>query len=135
MMSAPSCARRTACERPWPRAAPVMNATLPSSLAIGLLPSEHWPLTTRMVSVAADKILGGSGRAVSGRVAGKVIAITGAASGLGEATARLMAAEGARVVLADIQDERGTALAEELGGGARYVHCDVTSEAGVAAVV
>src|SRR3954447_23320912 len=45
-----------------------------------------------------------------------------------------MAAEGAQIVLADIQDERGEALAAELGGGARYVHCDVTSEADVAGV-
>jgi len=72
---------------------------------------------------------------MSGRVAGKVVAITGAASGLGEATARLMAAEGASVVLADIQDDRGAQLAAELGGGARYVHCDVTSEPDVAGVV
>jgi NAD(P)-dependent dehydrogenase (short-subunit alcohol dehydrogenase family) len=72
---------------------------------------------------------------VSGRVAGKVVAITGAASGLGEATARLMAAEGARVVLADIQDDRGERLAAELGDGARYVRCDVTSEPQVAGVV
>ncbi|WP_448624272.1 glucose 1-dehydrogenase [Geodermatophilus sp. URMC 64] len=72
---------------------------------------------------------------MSGRVAGKVVAITGAASGLGEATARLMAAEGATVVLADIQDDRGERLAGELGGGARYVHCDVTSEPAVAGVV
>src|SRR3954454_16646246 len=67
-------------------------------------------------------------------MAGKVVAVTGAASGLGEASARLLAAEGAHVVLADIQDERGEALAAELGGGARYVHCDVTSEADVAGV-
>jgi len=72
---------------------------------------------------------------VSGRVAGKVVAITGAASGLGEATARLMAAEGARVVLADIQDDRGERLAAELGDDARYVRCDVTSEPQVAGVV
>ena len=70
---------------------------------------------------------------MSGRVAGKVVAITGAASGLGEATARLMAGEGAHVVLADIQDERGRVLAAEVGG--RFVRCDVTSEADVAAVV
>jgi NAD(P)-dependent dehydrogenase (short-subunit alcohol dehydrogenase family) len=75
------------------------------------------------------------GSAVSGRVAGKVVAVTGAASGLGEATARLMAAEGARVVLADIQDERGQRLAAELGSEARYVHCDVTRESDVAGVV
>jgi len=72
---------------------------------------------------------------VSGRVAGMVVAVTGAASGLGEATARLMAAEGARVVLADIQDERGQRLAAELGSEARYVHCDVTRESDVAGVV
>jgi NAD(P)-dependent dehydrogenase (short-subunit alcohol dehydrogenase family) len=72
---------------------------------------------------------------VSGRVAGKVVAITGAASGLGEATARLMAAEGARVVLADIQDDRGERLAAELGDDVRYVRCDVTSEQEVAGLV
>lgn len=70
-----------------------------------------------------------------GRVSGKVVAITGAASGLGEATARLMHAEGALVLLADIQDERGQQVAEELGERARYVHCDVTSESEVADVV
>jgi NAD(P)-dependent dehydrogenase (short-subunit alcohol dehydrogenase family) len=68
-------------------------------------------------------------------MAGKVVAITGAASGLGEATARLMAAEGARVVLADIQDDRGEQLVAELGDGARYVRCDVTSEPDVAGLV
>jgi NAD(P)-dependent dehydrogenase (short-subunit alcohol dehydrogenase family) len=72
---------------------------------------------------------------VSGRVAGKVIAITGAASGLGEATARLMAAEGGRVVLADLQDDRGQRLAAELGDSVRYVHCDVTLEPDVAGLV
>ena len=45
---------------------------------------------------------------MTGRVSDKVVAITGAASGLGEATARLMHAEGGFVVLADIQDERGS---------------------------
>jgi NAD(P)-dependent dehydrogenase (short-subunit alcohol dehydrogenase family) len=72
---------------------------------------------------------------VTGRVAGKVVAVTGAASGLGEATARLMHAEGAMVVLSDIQDERGRQVVEELGDRARYVHCDVSSEPDVANVV
>ena len=72
---------------------------------------------------------------MTGRVSDKVIAITGAASGLGEATARLMHAEGGFVVLADIQDERGQQIADELGDRARYVRCDVTSEADVANVV
>ena len=72
---------------------------------------------------------------MTGRVSDKVVAITGAASGLGEATARLMHAEGAFVVLADIQDERGQQIADELGDRARYLRCDVTSEAEVANVV
>jgi NAD(P)-dependent dehydrogenase (short-subunit alcohol dehydrogenase family) len=72
---------------------------------------------------------------VTGRVAGKVVAITGAASGLGEATARLMHTEGAMVVLSDIQDERGRQVVDELGDRVRYVHCDVSSEPDVANVV
>ncbi len=63
------------------------------------------------------------------------MAITGAASGLGEATARLMHTEGAMVVLSDIQDERGREIVDELGERARYVHCDVSSEPDVANVV
>ena len=72
---------------------------------------------------------------MTGRVSGKVVAITGAASGLGEATARLMHAEGGLVLLADIQDERCQRVADELSDRARYVHCDVTSEPEVANVV
>ena len=72
---------------------------------------------------------------MTGRVAGKVVAITGGASGLGEATARLMVAEGASVVIADIQDDRGGQVAADLGPGVRYLHCDVTSEDDVAGVV
>jgi NAD(P)-dependent dehydrogenase (short-subunit alcohol dehydrogenase family) len=64
-----------------------------------------------------------------------VFLVTGAASGLGAATARLMAQEGARVVLADVQREPGEALAGELGDAARFARTDVTSEAdGKAAV-
>ena len=72
---------------------------------------------------------------MTGRVSGKVVAITGAASGLGEATARLMHAEGGFVVLGDIQEERGQQVANELGDRARYLRCDVTSEPDVANVV
>jgi NAD(P)-dependent dehydrogenase (short-subunit alcohol dehydrogenase family) len=72
---------------------------------------------------------------VTGRVSGKVAVITGAASGLGEATARLMHAEGASVILTDIQDDRGRGVAAELGDRARYLHCDVTAEADVAGAV
>lgn len=59
---------------------------------------------------------------------GRVAIVTGGASGLGEATCRLMVAEGARVVVADIQDERGQAVAADLGDAAVYAHLDVTSE-------
>ncbi|MBB5217258.1 3-hydroxyacyl-CoA dehydrogenase [Parapusillimonas granuli] len=63
----------------------------------------------------------------------KVFIVTGGASGLGAGTARMLVAEGAKVVLADLQDEAGQALAAELGQ--TYVHCDVTREAdGQAAV-
>ncbi|MEY4748714.1 MAG: hypothetical protein RIQ60_928 [Pseudomonadota bacterium] len=66
-------------------------------------------------------------------IAGKVFIVTGAASGLGEGTARRLAAHGATVVLADLQDERGQAVAAEIGGA--FVRCDVTSEADGQAVV
>lgn len=60
------------------------------------------------------------------RVKDKVALITGGAGGLGGATARRMAEEGARVVLADLADDAGQALAKELGGD--FHHLDVTSE-------
>jgi len=62
------------------------------------------------------------------RLEGKVSVITGAASGIGEATAHRFIEEGASVVIGDIQDERGAELAESLGSSARFQHCDVTNE-------
>ncbi len=59
---------------------------------------------------------------------GKVALITGAARGVGEATARRFAVEGARVILGDVLDEPGRAAAATIGGAARFVHLDVTSE-------
>jgi 3alpha(or 20beta)-hydroxysteroid dehydrogenase len=64
-----------------------------------------------------------------GRLDGKVAIITGGARGQGAAEGRLFAAEGARVVLADVLDDEGRATAEEIGDAARYVHLDVTDEA------
>jgi NAD(P)-dependent dehydrogenase (short-subunit alcohol dehydrogenase family) len=64
-----------------------------------------------------------------------VFLVTGGASGLGAATARRLVADGGRVVLADVQDEAGAQLAEELGPKARFVHCDVTREADAQAAV
>ncbi|MGH2633741.1 MAG: glucose 1-dehydrogenase [Tepidiformaceae bacterium] len=64
----------------------------------------------------------------TGRLQGKVAVVTGAASGIGQATARLFANEGASVVLADIQDSRGEKLVEELGPRTSFWHTDVTNE-------
>jgi NAD(P)-dependent dehydrogenase (short-subunit alcohol dehydrogenase family) len=75
---------------------------------------------------------------VSGRVAGKVAIVTGAASGMGAAHARLLASEGAKVMCVDLQGETGEALAEEIragGGTARFHQCDVTSLESWTAVV
>ena len=63
-----------------------------------------------------------------GRLDDKVVIITGAARGQGEAEARLFAAEGARVVLGDIRDSEGKAVAEAIGGAARYLYLDVSQQ-------
>jgi 3alpha(or 20beta)-hydroxysteroid dehydrogenase len=63
-----------------------------------------------------------------GRLDGKVALITGAARGQGAAEARLFVAEGARVAVADILDDAGKQLADELGDAALFVHHDVTRE-------
>jgi NAD(P)-dependent dehydrogenase (short-subunit alcohol dehydrogenase family) len=68
-----------------------------------------------------------------GRIEGAVAVITGGAGGIGEGTARRFVAEGARCVVADIQDDAGERVADEIGG--LYVHCDVASEDDVAACV
>ena len=72
---------------------------------------------------------------IAGRLGGKVAVITGAASGIGAGTVRRFVAEGARCVIADVQDEPGHALAAELGDSARYLHADVAVEADVANLV
>lgn len=61
---------------------------------------------------------------MTGRLDGRVAVITGGCSGIGLATARRFAAEGAKVVIGDLDDARGPAVAEELGGS--YIHADVT---------
>jgi NAD(P)-dependent dehydrogenase (short-subunit alcohol dehydrogenase family) len=66
-------------------------------------------------------------------IAGKVFIVTGGASGLGEGTARMLAGHGGKVVIADLQQDKGEALANEIGG--TFVSCDVSQEAdGQAAV-
>lgn len=65
----------------------------------------------------------------------KVAIVTGAASGIGKGVATRLIKEGAKVVIADIDDERGNALAKTLGANARYKHTDVTNEQAVKALV
>ena len=72
---------------------------------------------------------------MAGRLEGKVAAITGAASGIGECTARRFVEEGAKVVIGDIQDANGEALVAELGDAVTFHHCDVTDEDDVAGLV
>lgn len=65
----------------------------------------------------------------------KVVLVTGAARGIGKATAEEAVREGAKVVLSDVRDELGEEVAASLGDAAAYIHCDVTDEAQVEALV
>ncbi len=62
-----------------------------------------------------------------GQLDGKVAVITGGASGIGERSARLFVEEGARVLIADMQDERGLEVARSLRGSALFQHADFVS--------
>ncbi|MEZ5501248.1 MAG: SDR family oxidoreductase [Halioglobus sp.] len=62
------------------------------------------------------------------RLNGKVAIVTGGARGMGEATVRLLVEEGARVLIGDVLDAPGQALAEELGDSAQYLHLDVSQK-------
>ena len=68
-------------------------------------------------------------------ISGKVFIVTGGASGLGEGSVRMFAREGGKVVVADVQADKGEALAKELGASAAFVRCDVTQEADARSVV
>ena len=69
------------------------------------------------------------------RLAGKVAIVTGAASGMGAATARMFAREGAKVVIADVLEHEGRQVADAIGAAARFEKLDVTDEENWAAVV
>ncbi|XP_052175705.1 short-chain dehydrogenase reductase 2a [Diospyros lotus] len=69
------------------------------------------------------------------RLEGKIAIVTGGARGIGEATVRLFARHGAKVIIADIEDTLGTVLANSLAPSAAYVHCDVTSERDVESLI
>ncbi len=72
---------------------------------------------------------------MTGRLDGKVAVVTGGASGIGEGTVRRFLQEGARCVLADLQDERGEELVRELGAETFFVQADVSDETQVANLV
>jgi NAD(P)-dependent dehydrogenase (short-subunit alcohol dehydrogenase family) len=72
---------------------------------------------------------------MAGRLDGKVAVITGGVSGIGLGTVELFIAEGAKVVAADIRDEKGAMLEQRFPGKVKYAHCDVTQEAEIEAAV
>jgi NAD(P)-dependent dehydrogenase (short-subunit alcohol dehydrogenase family) len=74
-------------------------------------------------------------RVIAVEIDGTGALVAGGASGLGEATARALVEAGATVTIADLNAEKGKALADELGGGASFVQADVTDEAAVSAAV
>lgn len=69
------------------------------------------------------------------RLEGKVAVVTGGASGMGRGTVDRFVEEGAKVVVADIQDEKGALMEAEFGSSLAYAHCDVTQETDVKAAV
>lgn len=68
-------------------------------------------------------------------IAGKAFIVTGGGSGLGEATVRALVEAGGSAVIADVQDDRGSALESELSGSTKFIHTDVTDEAACKAAV
>ncbi len=69
------------------------------------------------------------------RLEGRVAVITGGASGIGAGTVRRFVAEGAKVLIADLDEDRGAALTSELGDGAAFIRTDVSKESDVAAML
>src|SRR5665213_3567155 len=72
---------------------------------------------------------------MAGQLEGKVALITGGCSGIGLGTVELFVAEGASVVVADLQDDKGAMLERRFPDRVRYAHCDVTLEADIAKAV
>src|ERR1700733_435450 len=75
------------------------------------------------------------GKTMTGRLEGKVAVITGAASGIGRGTVDLFVHEGARVIAADIQDDKGARIEEDHKGMVHYVRCDVSREGDIESAI
>ncbi len=86
------------------------------------------PLDYARIALRSSVLGGVNTRKSMGRLDGKVALISGAARGMGNATARAFAREGAKVVVTDLVDEEGEAFVKELGDAAIYRHLDVTKE-------
>src|SRR5437870_620425 len=89
--------------------------------------TSHWPYPRASLQLRQPAPLV-IWRFTVGKLEGRVAVITGGASGIGEGTVRLFAGEGARVVIADIEDDRGEALASELGDTVVYQRANVSRE-------
>ncbi|KAJ9695025.1 hypothetical protein PVL29_010497 [Vitis rotundifolia] len=89
------------------------------------------------VTLKAQDVANAALYLASDELEGKVAIITGGASGIGESTARLFVRHGAKVIIADVQDDLGLSICKALGshGTASFVHCDVTSDSDVKNVV
>ena len=115
----------TPCERPTllRTAAPRLGCHHSGNVLRSVDPS--WSRTAR---AASPVTLPPVSERLAGRLEGKVAVVTGAARGTGAAIAGRFAAEGARVIVADVLDDRGGEVVAAVGAAARYVHCDVTRE-------
>ena len=110
-----------------------------------LEPNDLWDLVFYVLSLSPEQRPRRGSRSCSreqgnkeenmGKLDGQVAVITGGASGIGAATVRLFAAEGARVVVADMQEDKGQEMAQELGDQGAFVQVNVTQEAEVKAAI
>ncbi|XWS67318.1 hypothetical protein CRYUN_Cryun05aG0277100 [Craigia yunnanensis] len=94
------------------------------SLPALILPAQLMPEKT----LQGNHVLARDNPPSSKRLEGKIAIVTGGARGIGEATARLFARHDAKVVIADVEDTTGTAVADSLAPSASFVHCDVSLE-------
>src|SRR5689334_330302 len=101
---------------------------------IGQIRIQSWSILPILSIFSCLNVVGlrldGFGRPAM-EISANTFLVSGGASGLGGATSRLLASSGANVVIADINKERGEALAAELGANTRFVECNVTDEESV----